>query len=214
MQVSPYNPYTYNRALNAYFMTGNTANLDLPRDAAQLAQTQPALATHINSMWRFIGWLQKSSPDLYNVITNQKPQLLDPASVVGSGAMTPTAKRSTLKGLAGLGDMPMDTFVTIDSSGNATPATPDTSTSPATTWGQGILDTLKASAPAYFQLKSQSNLMTINIKRAEQGLPPIDSSALAPTVNVGVSSGVQTMGYVAIGGLMLFGLIAMLKRKR
>lgn len=196
-----YDPYTYLPMQRAFFMTGNFSTL--PDTAAKIAVEQPGLADHINSIWSFLSWMKSSNAPLYNIIANKRPDLVDPAAVVTSGALSVskniTPKASKLKGY--------ETDLTIGD-------TPSGSNPIVTSWGQDVLDLIKGIAPSYFQIKSQSDLMKINIARAEQGLPPIDSSGLAPTVNVGISPAVQQMGYLAVGGLVLVGLVAAFKRAR
>lgn len=220
-----YDPYTYLPMQRAFFMTSNFS--PLPDKDNAVAQQYPVLATHINSVWSFLDWMQKTSPELYSVITNQRPDLTDASGVVLNGklsvdslpvAATPATASSGLSGLADADLAPFDwsdlTADDITTWGNATAAsptvtpttTPTADTSPLTQWGTSILDTIQSTLPAYFQAKSQSDLMKINIARAEQGLPPIDSSSLAPTVNVGVSPAVQQFMYIAVGGLVLVGL--------
>lgn len=193
-----YNPFTYNPIESDFFMGGNTG---LPDTAAALAADHPDLAQHINSVWAFLSWMQNTSPGLYQAITNTKPALVDPATVVASGSLAPKNSKAGLKGLADAGVPNTDMSYTGDGSSASASA------SPATDWGTSLLNTIQSIAPAYFQVKSQEQLMNINIQRAEQGLPPIDSSALAPTVNVGVSPAVQMIGYLAVGGLVLVGLM-------
>ncbi len=206
---SVYDPYTYNPTMRSFFVTGAPRNTTLPDTAAILAEQDPNLKQHINSVWDFAGWMKNAFPDMYNIIANEKPELLSPAHVVDSGALSPANKGQS--GLAGIMD--------YDQYGDYTPTTQDAGTTnaasaPMTDWGNAILSTIKSTVPAFLQVKTQNDLMNINIKRAEQGLPPIDSSSLAPTVNVGVSPGVTQMGYIAIGGLMLFGLVSMMKKRK
>lgn len=40
-------------------------------------------------------------------------------------------------------------------------------------------------APSWIQARAQQRLMKMQLRRAEQGLPPLDASAIAPTVRVG-----------------------------
>jgi len=51
---------------------------------------------------------------------------------------------------------------------------------PSTTWGTQLLDIIKVAVPAY----QQQQLFKLQIKRAEQGLDPVDPGLIAPTVNV------------------------------
>lgn len=204
-----YDPYTYNPTARSFFVTGASRTTSLPDSAAILAVNEPALKQHINSVWDFASWMKTAFPDMYHIIVNAKPELLDPVRVVATGALSPDNKGKS--GMAGLSDAS-----DYDEYGDYTPAsgTNNSAMSPATDWGNTILSTIKSTVPAFLQIKSQNDLMSINIKRAEQGLKPIDSSSLAPTMNVGVSPGVTQMGYIAIGGLMLFGLVSMLKKRK
>lgn len=58
---------------------------------------------------------------------------------------------------------------------------------------------------------NQQQLIQANLERAKLGLPPIDASNLAPTVNVGVSPEIKQL--VMIGGLGLL-LYFLLKKSR
>lgn len=212
--MSGYDPFTYNAKLRSFFVTGNFSSM--PDHTAKVAAENPSLAKHINSVWSFMEWMRNSSPALYNAITNQKPELADPATVVTSGKLSPNGKKpaaSTGVKLNGMGDY--SPFALTDDQG----LPPDgTSTSaggaPVTSWGQDLISFTKAVLPSYYQAQAQRDLLNINIKRAEQGLPPIDSGAVAPQVNVGVSPGVQQLGYLAVGGLVLFGLFSAFGRRR
>lgn len=85
----------------------------------------------------------------------------------------------------------------------------DNPTTPLTDWGNQLLDLAKG----YMAYDTQKELMKINIARAEKGLAPISSSQFAPQLNVGVSPEVQTLGMLAIGGLVVVGLLAAFKRR-
>lgn len=198
--MSGYNPFTYNPRVASFFGDSHA----LPESAAALSQQRPDLSQHLVSVWSFVGWLKDTNPSLYNAITNYRPDLLDPATVVTSGSLSPTTKMKTLRGM---GDVPDPTAA----QDTAPVATSDFS-STLTAWGNDLVGTIQSVAPAYFQAKSQSDLMNINIQRAAQGLPPIDSATLAPTVNFGLSKDVQTLGMVAIGGLVLVGLLAAFRK--
>jgi len=78
-----------------------------------------------------------------------------------------------------------------------------------------ILAAVKDTANTVYAYKKQKDLIDLNVKRADQGLAPIDSSAVAPTVKVDVGSSqimealnsvVQKYGiYIALGlGGILF----------
>ncbi len=159
----------------------------LPQDVADAVTKNPGAANHIQAAFGFTQWLNERFPEVSQSLAVRNPNALNPIKAVSSGVMSP---KKTMSGLSGLGDL-------VDST-------------PATDWGKTIADAAK-SLLAY---KSQSDLVNMNIKRAEQGLPPIDSSTLAPTVNVGISPQVTQLAYVAVGGLLLFGLFSAFKSAR
>lgn len=54
-------------------------------------------------------------------------------------------------------------------------------------WGdlaKSAIETVKSVAPSLVQYKAQSKILKTQLKRAEQGLPPMDASQYAPTVNI------------------------------
>lgn len=206
-----YNPFTYNPRIAMNFYTPNA----LPDSAARLAQARPDLANHINSVWQFSNWLKTVSPQAHSAIAAKHPELLDPEQVITSGSLSPSAPPVAMPGarmsMRGMGDATTD----ATSTDTSVPTASGTDNSSVfTQWGSSILDTINKAAPSLLQIKSQNDLMNINIQRAAQGLPPIDSSTLAPTVNVGVSKDLQTLGFVAVGGLVLVGLFAAFKKSR
>jgi len=58
-------------------------------------------------------------------------------------------------------------------------------------WLDKILNSVSQVAPAILSLKQQKELLDIQMDRAKKGLPPLEVSQYAPTVNVGVSSDVM-----------------------
>lgn len=97
---------------------------------------------------------------------------------------------------------------------------------------KSAVSTVKDIAPALVQYKTQSKILKTQLKRAESGLPPLETSQYAPTIGVSaeitpemeaaaarvansaVTTGIGQMGqflpYIAIGGLALI----LLMRKR
>lgn len=54
-------------------------------------------------------------------------------------------------------------------------------------WGdlaKSAVDTVKNIAPSLVQYKAQSKLLKTQLKRAEQGLPPLNAEQYAPTVKI------------------------------
>lgn len=55
-------------------------------------------------------------------------------------------------------------------------------------------------------------LLDLNLQRAAQGLPPITSAAIAPTLNLGMSP--ETQQLVMYGGIALLAVLLLSKRKK
>lgn len=67
----------------------------------------------------------------------------------------------------------------------------------------------------YLSVEQMRMLQETNAARLAQGLPPVSASQLAPTANVGVAPGTQTMLYIIVGILAAaFVLPALLKGRR
>ncbi len=88
-------------------------------------------------------------------------------------------------------------------------------------WYKKVASTLLAAGTTYLALRAQRDAMKINIARAEQGLPPIDTAGLAPVIRTQIelepeiidkitgSAGVQVnkmllFGAAAVVAIMLF----------
>jgi len=220
-----YNPYPYNPRLRSFF-NGDGSGAPGPDAVKQAIAANPVQAPHIQSVWSFLGWLQQSNPTLYNLISNQRPDLVDPVGVVASGALAPTGVTAKVAGTAAapIPPRPMSpglfSGATLRTTGNLRgladiasdgiqPAIPA-----ATSWGQDLIALAQQAIPAIFQAKTANALLGVNVQRAEQGLPPLDSSSLAAGVNVGLSPGVTQIAYIAVGGLLLVGLAAAFKKAR
>ena len=68
-------------------------------------------------------------------------------------------------------------------------------------WAQLASDAIKG----VFAYKTQQQLLKLNIERAGKGLPPVEASAIAPTVKVegGLSNKTLLLGAAALGVLLL-----------
>lgn len=160
----------------------------LPQDIADASKANPAAARHIQAAQSFKRWLNAEMPQVAEAVLSRNPRALDPVAAVTGGSMSPKALPA--KGLSGLGDL-------VESA-------------PATDWGKTIADAAKG----ILAYKTQQDILDMNIRRAEQGLAPIDSASLAPTVNVGVPPEMMTMAKFAIGGALALGLVAVLSSRR
>jgi hypothetical protein len=91
--------------------------------------------------------------------------------------------------------------------GSVTPAVdPSTTTTAPAPWYATVLTALTS-------VYQQNQINSINLQRAQQGLPPLDQSALAPTVNVGLPTA-QMNQLMMIGGGALLLLLFMAMRRR
>jgi hypothetical protein len=72
----------------------------------------------------------------------------------------------------------------------------------ADTWLDSLARALTTIAPVLAQAK----LVELNLERAKQGLPPIEASSIAPTVNAGISSELKTILWagLALGAVIVF----------
>lgn len=136
-----------------------------------------------------------------------------PQSFLGRGY--PRTMRGRMR-LSGLGFL--DTFFPSDlSAASPYEITSPSTTSPGFDWG-GLVSDVSQIFIAKEQADLQRDLMQMNIDRARQGLAPIPSSAIAPQVNVGVSTDAKRMiTMVALGGAAILGgayIFGGLKRKR
>ena len=50
--------------------------------------------------------------------------------------------------------------------------------------GNSVVDTVTKVAPAVVQYKTQAAALKLNMQRAKQGLPPVDTTAYQPTVKI------------------------------
>ena len=140
--------------------------------------------SHGNAVKQFSAWLQKESPNAHADIMKKRPDLLKSEKAISNGAMG-------VPGLSGLGE--------------ANPA----QDAPLSEWGNSLLDLAKG----WMQYDTQRELLKVNLTRAEQGLSPISGASVAPQVNVGVSDDLQKLGIVAVGGLIVVGLLAAMRKR-
>ncbi len=75
----------------------------------------------------------------------------------------------------------------------------------ATTWASDLKSVIDQVAKPLIGVYQEKKLIDINIERAKAGLAPINSTAIAPTVNVGLAPQ-QAAEANKIGKMMLIGL--------
>jgi hypothetical protein len=188
-----FNTFSYQPLMAAAFSN----NPALPENIERAVNENPDKAAHIESVWQFTEWMKKSAPDFYKFLDERKPQLLDAPKVVTSGKLgaIPGDYPSTVPG-GGFDGLGQDAAAPADQG-------------VLTQWGTQMLDLAKG----YMVYDAQKDLMAVNISRAERGLPPIDPGVIAPQVQVGIAPNVQTLMYVALAGLVLFGLVSAFGRR-
>jgi hypothetical protein len=156
-----------------------------------IAQSATKAVDKVQAVSQLASWFQKNYPDLYTRIMNDQPGLLMPDMAMAG-----------LSGLRGLGQ-------------DQTASTTDTTTPPSTDWGQTLSSFVSQVLGPLASAYQQKQIIDVNIKRAEQGLQPLDVSQIAPTVNVGVSPQVQQMGIIAgLGIAALIVTVMVISRKK
>ena len=134
----------------------------------------------------FIDWLKQRQPDVYAGVAYTRPDLVSPEMIFESGGF--------------LGDVEESAESTFD----------------AQSVFDKSIDALQKLLPSYYQYSAQKQLIDLNIERAKQGMAPVDSGSLAPTVKVGVSSDIQrmlTFGLVGAFGLAALSIFTRNKRR-
>lgn len=197
-----YNPYTYQPKMAAYYL-----GRPMPSELSRVAAQNPQAANHIMSVWQFSEWLNQTAPEAYNAIKAQNPALLDPGSVVLYGRLNaPVFYADPPKPPASIGGAPGKTQLAGLGEGEEPPVI---TSNVMTEWGKTVSDLLGK----YLVYDQQKKLIDLNIKRAEKGLPPVSSQELAAGVNIGLAPGAQQLAYIALGGLVLVGLLSAFKRR-
>ncbi len=96
----------------------------------------------------------------------------------------------------------------------ATKTAINTASTASAAGGGSFIDSLIKALPAVMQANAQSQLISTNLARAKQGLPPIPLSSVTPGINFGLTPGTQgsvmTLGIIALG---VFGLVSLMKNR-
>lgn len=74
-----------------------------------------------------------------------------------------------------------------------------------------FMQTIQTIVPTYLGYQMSKDLYSLNLERAKQGLPPIDSASVAPQVQVGLSPQTQMLVF---GGLGLLAVMLLSRRRR
>ena len=108
----------------------------------------------------FLGWLSGYSPEVYAAVMDEVPE-------AAQALETPPH----MEGIAGygFGQVPQQT-------------TQQPAAAPQPAWWEKALGAAAGVAESFFQYKAQKDVLKVQQKRAEQGLPPISTDAYAPTI--------------------------------
>ncbi len=180
---------------------------------------------------KFLGWMKGAMPLLYRDYIAPNANYIVHGSVPG-GLLPAQSIKSV--GLAGLGNFfdtisnfftPTTFDMTAGAVAGSAPAV-DMSvpidTSSGGNWWDRLLNAIPSTVstignalPALGQAYFQTQAMKINLDRAKQGLPPINTAAYAPGINVGVTPQTRNMlMYGAIGLAAVFVIMQLTKGKR
>lgn len=159
----------------------------------------------------FFGWLAATHPDLYSRAMAVLPNAANQYGIGASGSH-----------LAGLGDdsaaiqdlgMPDLSQLSQAGSFGITDSTP----LPTTSFADTIANTVKSLANTVLPLISQKQILDVQLQRAKNGQPPLDTSAYFANagMNVGLNSSTQKtfLMMAMIGGAAFVGY-SFLKHKR
>lgn len=194
-----YDPYTYQPMMRAFFYGGR-----FPQEITRAQEENPEAARHIGAIFQFGQWFQGAMPEAYNAMMARNPAALDPLAIVANGTLVATRPASSSgNSLAGMGDIIYDTNGQPYDTGESVGYNSGDWQGSVTAWGKSLTDFAKN----YLVYDSQKRLLDANIKRAEQGLPPLDASAYGLGLNVGLTPATQKLvlyGLIGLAGLAIF----------
>jgi len=92
----------------------------------------------------------------------------------------------------------------------------ETTTAPVVqkAWYEKVLDTFQQAVPIAAQAYTQKELLQLNMQRAKQGLPPIDTTQYSPAVQVTTDPAMKNIMLIGLGILAVAVLTPVLKKKR
>lgn len=187
-----YDPFQYSELMNYFYEGGHV----------------PGTVRHIAAVGAFNNWTKKAMPRLHSSIRASDPQsITDPASALPRLAVSSLVAHRDMPNsqfLAGLGQ-DLD-FIMGDEPGTPKVQSPGI----LTEWGSGIMDLAKS----VVQYDAQRKVLEANIRRAEQGLPPLDSSEVGMGVSVGMSPQVQKLAMAGLGIAAVLGGMYILSNRR
>jgi len=169
---------------------------------AKLTKVMLRASTTMAPGWPgFMAWLASAHPQLFSLVQVRYPNLAlytqngDPASVI-PGMMS------------GLGQT--DTLTPIDVTATMLPASSASSGSSGGFWA-GLASSLTSIAPTVIATVDQQKIFNTQLSRAQQGLPPLNTSSYGLPSMSGAFSMLTMPVMLVIGGGLLFVLS---RRKR
>jgi hypothetical protein len=160
------------------------------------------------NMMRFMGWLQNFNPEMHALVVERIGEA--PAN----DALTVVAEK-----MNGLGQFDLTAIF----GGEDEAAAQGTTETTATPWWESAIDAVKSTGTAVLQYKTQQDLIDLQMKRIEEGKPPIDTALISPTVRVqadlppAIQADIRDMkrtAIFAVGGIALAIMAFLMFRKK
>lgn len=154
----------------------------------------------------FFAWVASVSPDMYDYLRVSLPNFVEDRQSFRSGA-------PALGAIDFSWPTPDVQIPSLSSTEGQTDSTP----LPTTTATSQIIDTVKQAAAAFLPLITQQKLLQINVDRARQGLPPIDTASYESAsqgINVGVNRSTQQTLLMLAAGIGAVYLLSQVIGKR
>lgn len=162
------------------------------------------------NMMAFMGWLQNFNPEMHALVVERVGEApSNDALTVAAGKMN------------GLGQWDITSIFGGEDEAAAQQGTgPTTTESP---WWESAIDATKSIGTAVLQYKTQQDLIDLQMKRIEDGKPPIDTALISPTVRVqadlppAIQADIRDMkrtAVFAVGGIALAIIAFMMFRKK
>lgn len=182
------------------------------------------LRARVRAKQQYINWLTKQRPDLVKkareVAAGQAAPLQGFTPLVPRYSQDMNVRRITMGQFNPPATVPEEEKSWWDKLTDTVTGAYDKATAPVATatgtdakvaaeegWLDKLIGATKEIAPAYLQFQQQKEIMDMQVQRAKQGLPPLDTSFVAPTVKIqaDIGSGITKLALplLAIGGIAL-----------
>lgn len=121
------------------------------------------------NMMAFLGWLQTFDPEMHAMVVER----------IGEAPPASGLVRSANR-LNGLGQFDLTSIF----GGEDEAATGSTTTTASKPWWEAGIEAIKSVGTGVLQYQTQKDLIELQMKRIEDGKPPIDTALISPTVRV------------------------------